>query len=188
MIRHISFKNLAILALIGIFGACTSVGGGSKDTLTSAIKTAEDAMYGDKQNLEFDSNKAQNLVNAYSDYAAAFPQDTLTANYLFKSAEVLRSLRKFDDAVNIYQQIGKDYPNYEKAPHSLFLLGFSYENDMKRLKDAEQVYKQFLAKYPSHELADDVQFSLNNLGKSPEEIIKEFERRRKEQQANKGGA
>ncbi len=58
----------------------------------------------------------------------------------------------------------------------MFLLGFSYENDLKQNDKAREVYELFLKNYKSHELADDVQFSLNNLGKSPEDIIKQFEK------------
>jgi len=167
--------------------ACSS-SSDSKDGLLSNIKSAEDALYENKDQLEFDKSKAETLVKAYNNYANALPTDSLSPTYLFKSAEVLRSLRKFNEAVGIYQKIGDNYPNYEKAPHSLFLLGFSYENDLGALKEAEKCYKDFLGKYPSHELADDVQFSLNNLGKSPEEIIKEFERKRKEQQEKSAGS
>jgi len=173
-------KNLAILFLVTSLFACTPATE-SKDSLLSSIKTAEDALYGNKDVLEFDKDKAETLVKAYQGYASSNPDDSLSANYLFKSAEVLRSLRKFNEAVGIYKKIGDNYPNYDKAPHSLFLLGFSYENDLNALPEAKKCYEQFLAKYPSHELADDVQFSLNNLGKSPEEIIKEFERKRQEQ-------
>ena len=90
----------------------------------------------------------------------------------------MRSLRKFNEAVGVYSRISKEFPAYEKAPHSLFLEGFSYENDLADTAKARVRYQDFIEKYPKHELADDVQFSLDNLGKSPEEIIKGFEKNR----------
>jgi len=117
----------------------------------------------------------QNLVDTYSVFTSKFSGEPETANYLFKTAEVLRSLRKFNEAVGVYSKISKDFPDYEKAPHSLFLEGFSYENDLNDLDKAKVRYQDFIEKYPKHELADDVQFSLDNLGKSPEDIIKGFE-------------
>jgi len=153
----------------------------SKDEVSEAIGTAEKELYGsDNNNLEFDKSKAQKLVDTYQVFTTKFPEDTSTANYLFKSAEVLRSLRKFNEAVGIYGTIVKDHDDFEKAPHSLFLQGFTYENDLKNNEEAKKCYESFVEKYPKHELADDVQFSLDNLGKSPEDIIKEFEKKRKE--------
>lgn len=152
----------------------------SKAEIVDAINTAEQNLYGDKSNLEFDKDKAQNLVNTYNVFTNKFADDPQSAGYLFKTAEVLRSLKKFNEAVSVYSKIVKDYPNFDKVPHSLFLQGFSHENDLKNLPQAKVCYQDFLNRFPKHELADDVQFSLDNLGKSPEEIIQEFEKKRKE--------
>jgi len=152
----------------------------SKAEVVDAINAAEQDLYGDKSNLEFDKDKAQNLVNTYNVFTNRFADDPQSAGYLFKTAEVLRSLKKFNEAVSVYSKIVSDYPNFDKVPHSLFLKGFSHENDLKNLPQAKGSYEEFLQRFPQHELADDVQFSLDNLGKSPEEIIQEFEKKRKE--------
>jgi len=125
----------------------------SKAEVIDAINTAEKNLYGDKSNLEFDKDKAQDLVNTYN---------------------------VFTGKVSVYGRIVKDYPNFDKVPHSLFLQGFSHENDLKNLPQAKVAYEDFLKRFPDHELADDVQFSLTNLGKTPEEIIEGFEKIRKE--------
>ena len=151
----------------------------NKDELSSQMKSAEDALYGNKDITQFDKVKAAELAGIYTTYADSFSDDAETPGYLFKAAELQRSLRDFPAAIKIYDRIYKNYPKYEKTPHSLFLLGFSYENDLKQLDKAKECYLDFLKKYPTHELADDVEFSLKNLGKSPEEIIKEFEARNK---------
>jgi len=156
------------------------------EEVKTAMTKAETELYGsDKNNLEFDKNKAQRLVDTYNVFTSKFPQDAETPGYLFKTAEVLRSLRKFNEAVGVYSRIGKEFPDFEKAPHSLFLEGFSYENDLNDLPKAKVCYEKFIEKYPDHELADDVQFSIDNLGKSPEDIIKGFEKNKKETEENK---
>lgn len=152
----------------------------SKAEVVDAINSAEKSLYGDQSNLEFDKDKAQNLVNTYNVFTGRFADDPQSAGYLFKTAEVLRSLKKFNEAVSVYGRIVKDYPDFDKVPHSLFLQGFSHENDLKNLPQAKTCYEDFLKRFPDHELADDVQFSLTNLGKSPEEIIEGFEQIRKE--------
>ncbi len=198
-------KNISLFLAIALFASCVNGGeesstgtqntstkpavpvktvsqelsGASIEEIKAAITKAETELYGsDKNNLEFDKNKAQRLVDTYNVYTSKNSDGAETANYLFKTAEVLRSLRKFNEAVGVYSRISKEFPDYEKAPHSLFLEGFSYENDLGDTAKARIRYKDFIEKFPKHELADDVQFSLDNLGKSPEDIIKGFEKNR----------
>ena len=144
-----------------------------------AVQDAESALYKKSNAGTFQKDKAIAVATAYEQYIKGYPQGAMAAEYLFKSAEIYRSLKQFDKAVNAYQRIHKEYGAYEKAPHSLFLLGFSYENDMKNNEKAKEVYEQFLKENPEHELADDVQFSLKNLGRSPEDIIKDFDKNKK---------
>ncbi len=156
----------------------------SKDDLLSDIEQYTKELYenkDDKKKFTFDLAKAEKLVGTYEAFINGFPNEPEVPSYLFKSAEIYRSLRNFNKSNNCYTQILEKYPDYEKTPHSLFLMGFSYENDMNLPDKAKEIYLQFLEKYPDHELKDDVKFSLSNLGKTPEEIIKEFEKRRKEQ-------
>ena len=53
--------------------------------------------------------------------------------------------------------------------------GYVYENEIGDLNAAKKIYEDFIAKYPDDEFADDAAVSIKNLGKSPEELIKEFE-------------
>lgn len=176
--HHFKPKNMKqwvkipLLALVVTFAACTADSG--KKALVKNITTAENAFVKEGNAVTFDPKAAQTAVESYEAYATAYPQDTMSAQYLFKAGEMYRSLRQFDKAIATYERILKDYNSYSKAPHSLFLMGFTYENDLKDLEKAKLKYEEFLKLYPNHELADDVQFSLSNLGKSPDEIIKAF--------------
>lgn len=46
---------------------------------------------------------------------------------------------------------------------------------MADYKNAEKYYKLFLEKYPNNDFTDDAEISLKNLGKTPEQLIEEFE-------------
>lgn len=172
--------NIVYLFFIVVFIAGCVSNTPNKAEAVKAINEAEKNLYENKDSLEFDKEKAQNLVDKYNNFTSNFADDPQSADYLFRTAEVLRSLKKFNEAVSVYSKIVKNYPNFDKLPHSLFLQGFSHENDLKNLDEAKVCYEDFLKRFPNHELADDVQFSLTNLGKSPEEIIEEFEKKRKE--------
>ena len=56
-----------------------------------------------------------------------------------------------------------------------FLKAFIYDNNLKDIKKARTAYSDFIQKYPKHELTDDAMISMDNLGKTPEQIVKEFE-------------
>ena len=55
------------------------------------------------------------------------------------------------------------------------MLGFVQENYSGNLDEARRIYQLFLMEFPNHEMADDARASIDNLGKSPEEIIRGFE-------------
>ncbi|QQS28880.1 MAG: tetratricopeptide repeat protein [Sphingobacteriales bacterium] len=167
-------KLLFLTAIVGLlFSACSSGGSGSAADLSKKVTEAENAFAKNSSKI-LDPSLAKTAIEAYEAYATALPNDDKTPMYLFKSAEMHRSIREYDKAIAIYDEIQTKYKNFEKAPHSLFLTAFTYENDLKELDKAKAAYELFLSTYPEHELADDVQFSLANLGKSPDDIIKAF--------------
>lgn len=166
-------KNLFVMALTAGLGMA-----GCQDSQQSIIENIEKSqkeLYGDGKNFNFDKVKADNLIAAYDKFITKYPNDAKTPEYLFNESEVYSTKKDFDKAIECYTKIYANYKDHEKAPTALFMLGFTYEDKLKNLDKAKEYYNEFLAKYPKHELADDVQFSLNNLGKSPEEIMKEFE-------------
>ncbi len=162
----------------GSGSASASSGTVDKSALEKEISTVENSLY-NVDNFSFDPVKAKGVVIAYDRFAENFPDDPKTPDYLFKSGEIHRSLKQYKQAINAYSIIHGKYKSFEKAPHALFLMGFSYENDLKDMGNAKKSYSEFLSKYPNHELAKDVKFSLDNLGRSPEDIIKEFEEKNK---------
>jgi len=172
------FKVLMLFMLLGLT-ACQD----SKETVLEAIKVAEGNLYGNQgDNFEWDPAKAQDVLTAYNRFTGSYTTDPATPEYLFKTAEIYKSLKEYPKAVDCYKRIIDNYADYEKASTSLFLLGFSYENDLKNYAKAKDVYQQFLEKYPTHELADDVEFSLKNLGRPVDEIIKEMQEKIQAQQ------
>lgn len=185
--KNISF-TIILIALLAFWG-CTETGstgnsGGAasgtlnKTEVVKEITDAEAALY-NVDNFTFDPVRANAVVMAYSKFAQGFPEDKQSAEYLFKSGEIYRSLKQYPKAIEAYNTINDKYGSYAKAAQSLFLTGFCYENDLKDFPKAKAAYESFLTKYPDHELAKDVRFSMENLGRSPEDIIKEFEKRNK---------
>lgn len=122
---------------------------------------------------EFGLNKenALKFVDVAEAYALANPNTDQAAQYLYKAAEVSRSIRTFPKTLTIYDWIINDYPEYSKTPTIVFLKGFLLDNELKNLDLAKQSYELFIDRYPEHELASHVKFLIENLGKTDEEIL-----------------
>jgi outer membrane protein assembly factor BamD (BamD/ComL family) len=166
--------GLAFVAIVIL--SCSSPQSEKKE----AIKILEDDLFTD-QNKMIDQKKAKELITAYISFADEFPKDKKTPDYLFKAGDMTMNLNMPQQAIQVFDRIIKDYPDFEKAPQCLFLKGYVYENEIGDLNTAKKIYEEFIAKYPNDEFADDAAVSIKNLGKSPEELIKEFEAKSKEQ-------
>ncbi len=53
------------------------------------------------------------------------------------------------------------------------MAGFILANDLQDFDAAKETYELYIEKYPDGQLADDAKIELENLGKTPEEILLE---------------
>lgn len=159
----------AFLILL-FLAACTS----PQTKLSGEIKEAEKKLFGDSS-LVPSPKSARDMIALYSKYADQFPDDTASAAYLFKAGDLSSKLNETEASIAYFSKLISKYPNSVNAPVALFLQGFIYENQAGNPMKAKPYYEEFLRKYPDHPLTGDVQFSLDHLGKTPEELIKEFE-------------
>jgi len=157
----------AVFLVIGLFlmSSCTS----RMEKLEKEVYS-EDFTYDSKGTAE-----VEELLGLYIRSAEEQPADSAAPGYLFKAAELAMNLDRPQQAMELYNKIIYTYPDYEKTPECLFLLAFIYENTLQNYGKAKELYEMFLEKYPEHDFADDAYFSLQYLGKSPEELMKEFE-------------
>lgn len=97
----------------------------------------------------------------------------LTAKELVELAQLEGGKGNYDKAVAHYNELLTLYPDDENAPLALFMIGFTYANELGNPVEAQMAYKEFLEKYPDSVLKSSVEFELKNMGKSPEEILEE---------------
>ena len=117
------------------------------------------------------------LVDAYVLYAKQNPDDVKSAEYLFKALDVVVGVNAEgpQKAIDIANIMIEQYPEFEMTPMAMFLKGFVYETMMNDNEKALDTYHQFLDKYPNSSLVNDVKSTIENIGLSPEELIKKFE-------------
>lgn len=118
---------------------------------------------------------ANKLVQEYIAYADAHKDSEEAPKYLYDAANLSMNLNNATAALELFNRIIYQYPDFEKVPECMFLMGFIFENNLQNFGKAKELYEMFLAKYPNHDFADDARISIDNMGKPLEELVKEFE-------------
>lgn len=129
------------------------------------------------RNMPLDQGTAMFAMRCYDEYASYFPNEPKSPEYLFKAGEIANSLQLSQQALNYLGKLMVKYPRYKNAPYALFMQGMIYDDQLKDTANARKVYTEVIEKYPDSQLAKDAQASINNLGKSVEELIREFEKK-----------
>jgi outer membrane protein assembly factor BamD (BamD/ComL family) len=128
-----------------------------------------------------DMIKLNQLADMYIVYANQHPDDSTAPEFLFKAADINMNMSNPQVTIGLFTDIISKYPNFENISTIMFLKGFVYEDQLNDFVNAKKCYLEFLELYPESDFADDAAVSLKNLGKSPEELIKEFEQNNKNQ-------
>ena len=120
---------------------------------------------------------ARLAIQAYSDYATFFPNDTLAPACLFKAGEIATASKKYKTALSFYQTITSKYPDFRHVKESLYLQGFLLDNFLNDDAGAKIIYEQVIEKYPTTNYASDAKAAISNLGKTDEQLIQEFQKK-----------
>lgn len=80
-------------------------------------------------------------------------------------------LRDFPKAIEAYKNYLRLFPDADAAPVARFMVGFIYHNELKQLDSAGVWFRTFLDRHPDHEMASSARFELENLGRSPDELV-----------------
>jgi TolA-binding protein len=124
-----------------------------------------------------EANKAKRFPEALENYANVvndFPKSELAERSQFIIATVRQNeLQQYDKAIEEYKRYVGSYPNGKQAALAMFMIGYMYNNEFHNLDSARAAYQRFLATFPDNEMAMSAKFELDNLGKSPEELLRE---------------
>ncbi len=166
-------KKLTYLLFTAIVFVVACSQQSKRDAALSDLKAMESETFG--KNM-LDPQLAKKLVERYQYFANTYPEDSTNAiECLIKGGEVANSAQDGHVAEQLFIAALEKYPKHPKTPKALFMLAFCYENTLGNQEKAGERYKEFLQKYPNDKLAASAQASLSNLGKTPEELVKEFE-------------
>lgn len=165
-----TLKLVSCILICTMFFGCSP----SKDKMVKEITEKEKALYANNSPIP-DKAKIKDMLASYEKFAEQFPKDSLAPVYLYKAANLEMNSDLNNEAIALLDIIIKDYAEFAKLPETYFLKAFIYDNNLKNINKAREAYNEFLQKFPKSDLADDAMISIDNLGKTSEQIIKEFE-------------
>ena len=184
-------KRLIYLSVV-VLAAC---GGGAKegaDTkadpdptsvtpvfMAGRIHAMEDSIF---TKPVFDRRGAVSLLDVYKAYAKAYPLDSLAPEYLVRAAGIQRNLKDPQAAVDIYDRVIRDYPNWSEVVACYYQKALIYQDDMKELGKAKQAYEEVIRRFPDHTFGKEAKVMIDNLQYTDAELIERF--RKQNEQAN----
>lgn len=121
-------------------------------------------------------NKA---IKAFADFAYYCPNDTLAPVFLLKAGQIAASINNLPQAQICFERCYKDFPNFNNRGAAMFLLAQMYD-EVTQLNDedkARELYGKIINSFPNTEWAKNANDARGLLGKTDEQIIKEFEKK-----------
>lgn len=172
-------RIILIITLIGFIASCTN----PVEEKLNKINDLTTAVY-DSTKSTINRDKAFELVKEYDNFVKEHKEEKQAADFLFKAGELSISLADGISAVKFFNRVYLEYPQYEKAPVSIFMKAFALETILNDKEQAKIAYEEFINKYPNHELAKDAKATLENIDIPLDELIKQFEQKQSSDSIN----
>jgi len=156
--------------LLLIFFALLLTGCGKKTE-----KEYMDAAQKDTQNKNYSE-----ALKSYKEFLKDYPESknapealvNMASLYMIDGDTALNKEQSFAKAAELFKEVYDKYPKSDQAPKALFMSAFVLSNNLNRYDEATKIYRLFLDKFPNHQLAKSAKEELNNMGMSPDDILK----------------
>lgn len=113
-------------------------------------------------------------IGSFQDYAAIFPEDPKSPDYLFKAADFAYSVHQVEKSVKLLQRIIDLYPTYNRIEDVKFTRASHLDFELRDTTAAKEAYQSFIKEFPNSELIDDCNSRIKNIRYSAEEMADIF--------------
>lgn len=174
-----------LLPLIVLLAAC---GGGADDNgnsdprntgelsaeeMVGRIMAMQDTLFAKPY---FDTKGAQALLDVYKAFVQKHPLDTISPEFLFRSAGIAKALGRPEEGLKLYDRVIDEYPSWRRIADTYYMKAFTLDADLDRKGEAETAYREVIDRFPEHPFARDAQAMIDNLPYSDEELIERFQK------------
>lgn len=187
-------KLLSIIAITAITASC-----GSDKTEQQTVTDKKDSIlvnhkscatyYAEAKAIDSVLMKANNLqkdvaeraINTFNLYASECGNDSLAPVYLLKAGQVAQSIGNYKQAEILLKKCSESFPNFRNRGAVLFVLAQLYDDAtmLNNEAEAKKIYEDIIKTYPKSAWERDAKASIQNLGKTDEQLIQEFLKKNK---------
>jgi len=123
---------------------------------------------------------SQKLLSKSIKFADNYPNDTLSADFLFMAARAANGLGQYHNSIDLMNRIIRDYRLYDYLVEVYFLKAFTYDENLNDKAKAKNAYFELMRKFPNDPLAEQSQLMLDNLYLTDEELIEKYKSEQKD--------
>ena len=155
-----------------VFGGCQN----QSDKVTMKdVQRAEKKLFNADQTTNPEA--VMGAIETFRDYANQNPEDPQSPDYLFKALEVsVNTKQDAPTSIVLCEKLLKSFPEYDKDPVALFMVAsFVYEDQLRDTALAHGTYQRIIKNYPDSPFAKDAAIAIQQLGMTPDELVKQFE-------------
>ena len=127
----------------------------------------------------FEDELLHDLMRTYAEFANACSSDSITPEFLFRRADLLRGDGQIRESIRLFKAVHDGYPQYPKGPVCAFLVAFLYETELNDKLMAEKYYLQVIESYPDSEEATSAAITLKYLHETPAELLMRLKEKNK---------
>ena len=109
----------------------------------------------------------------------------LAPEFIFRAAGIHETMHHTDEALVLYDRVGKDYPQWENRVVLLFKKAVMLHNE-GRLGEARTAYMEVIASYPDHKFAKDARVLVESMGTGQQDWIKNAQEKEDDPDAGSG--
>jgi tetratricopeptide (TPR) repeat protein len=148
------------------------------EALFKEAKDADDVLL--RSNV-INKDDAARAVIAFYNYANLCKDDSLAPVFFLKAGQVAQSVGNFTQAQAFFVKCKDEFPDFKNRGAAIFLLAQLFDDPSKlnNEEEASTLYRQIVREYPNSSFAEDSKAAIKNLGKTDEELVKEFLKKNK---------
>lgn len=140
-----------------------------------AVDSAEKLMQADKN---YDMKNAMGTLKTYNDFITKYPNDSLTAEYLFRAADLAMGAKQYTESANYLETILSNHKGYSKYPDACFVAAFVYDTYLEEVNHggdrAKQLYQFVIDNYPTTSYAEQSKVLITYIGVPDNVMIDEI--------------
>ena len=130
---------------------------------------------------ELDPKVGNKAIKAFTDFSFYCQTDSLAPIFLLKAGQIAQSINNLPQAQVSFERVIKDFPKFSERGAAMFLLAQLYDeahllNDEEK---AKELYSEIIDLYPGTIWSTNARAAKDLLGKTDEQIVKEFEKNSK---------